>query len=96
MRGDRKINRYADWDGINGGGGCVSKRMFGTFDGAQFSFPAQDENGQERMKGWNSRQQRGRELLRCLSLGTHKKTLKSFRGKRKKESQQTSPAASQP
>lgn len=29
-------------------GGCVSKSMFGSFDGTPF--PAADENGQQRMK----------------------------------------------
>lgn len=39
------------WDGFDGGGGYISKWMFGSLDGTRFPFPTEDENGQERMKG---------------------------------------------
>lgn len=52
LEGDGEIKIYSRWiwDGFDGGGGYISERMFGTSDGTQFSFPTEDENGQERMK----------------------------------------------
>lgn len=81
----RNEDIWGFWDEFDGGAGYISKWMFGSLAGTGLRFPAEDENGQARMKGWNRRQQGGGESCSgILAWGHVKRLRKKSQIKRKK------------